>query len=551
MRYLLFVVLPFLASPAILFAQERFRTWHTEIVLHTDRSAEVTETITVVAEGRSVKRGITRTFPAPVKLLDVRRDGRSEPYHTDRKGGGVTLYVGQKDKLISPGTYTYRLRYRIEGAVLAYDSLDELSFDLIGPKLDFLIEQLTAMLQYPADALPVQYACYTGSVGDTERACSLAPGDPQNLIFTGRGTFGQGRVATVAVGFAPGVFAVADRAAATPIPPSSPAHRYGLLGVLLVGGFIAYRYALSSWREHGVDPPAPATGARYAPPHGYSPAELAYLSGRGGSAAGFTASLLDLATRGYLRIEEGRTHFELHKTNKDLPPDPAPEQQLLYRSLFDGAKRVKLRQSYDKKLRTISNKHDQAVAERHPGFLYQGHNSRRVLPLFLILLLTVLTAVLLIRTDPAHAGIGYVAVFGVLSLIAIGVYWYAIAQPSPEKVRLLAEIKAFRTYLSMSEKKRRALPDAPEMTVAHYEELLPYAIALGVHTKWSDYFGELLTVQNYRPHYAMGGRAFSANHFSTQLSSTVQQATVAPSQSSGGGGSAGGGSSGGGGAGGW
>jgi hypothetical protein len=45
-----------------------------------------------------------------------------------------------------------------------------------------------------------------------------------------------------------------------------------------------------------------------------------------------------------------------------------------------------------------------------------------------------------------------------------------------------------RDNLVLAEKDRMALADAPTMSPAHYETLLPYAVALGVEKAWSNRF---------------------------------------------------------------
>jgi hypothetical protein len=49
--------------PGPLQAQERIRSYDSEVQILADGSVEVTEQITVRAEGRSIRRGIYRDFP--------------------------------------------------------------------------------------------------------------------------------------------------------------------------------------------------------------------------------------------------------------------------------------------------------------------------------------------------------------------------------------------------------------------------------------------------------------------------------------------------------
>ena len=116
-------------------------------------------------------------------------------------------------------------------------------------------------------------------------------------------------------------------------------------------------------------------------------------------------------------------------------------------------------------------------------------------------------------------------------------------------------LSGLKLYLSMAEKDRMDMTSHPTMSPKHYETLLPYAIALGVESNWSDAFANWLEkvvaldpANQYKPHWNRdwhnrGFRrsynfddSFKSNYISSQ-----------PPSSSGGGFSGGGGGGGGGG----
>ena len=560
MRLLLLVL-----TTHCLLAQERFTDWHTELRLSTDRSVEVLETITVVAEGRAVQRGITRTLPEPVEVLQVLRGGREEPYHTDRRGGNVTVYAGERAVLLKPGSYTYQLRYRVPAAVERLGEVDELSFNVVGALTDFPVEQLSATVLLPNNATTVYAGCRTGAGGTTgQQDCTITRPDSTTIRYTAGGSYGQGRVFTLAAAFTPGSFISSAEEATTrgPAPVAPPWLRYLTVLILLLGGGAAYRYAVGSWRRYGVDPPTPELAPVYAPPRNYSPAALGYLSGQGDSTAQFTATLVALSTTGYLEIDEEvqerwygtQTNYLLRRC-ADAPPGDllSDEQRGVFDGLFKERTEYRFKQEYDRELAKIAEGHAKSLKDQFYAYLSAGNNLRRVWPLAGILGGTLLALLLVVVLDPTNWLVPPV-LFGIASLIALLVYALVIQQPTEDQVQLDAEIAAFQRYLGMSERKRKALPGAPEMTVEHYEELLPYAIALGIHTKWTGYFADLLTPDAAVATYPRG-RAFRAAGFTTAFSSSVSTSTQVADGGGGsfssGGGAAGGGSSGGGGAGGW
>lgn len=570
MRTFYLLILLFLGTG--LTAQERFIRWHTDLSPQPDRSVEVTETITVAVEGDKIKRGIFRDLPLdnqrPVEVISVLLDGKEEAYHTENRSRLKRLYVGRREVLLEPGSYTYTLRYRYANAIDRLEGVDELYFNLVGDGVEFPIEALSATLTIPDGAEITQYACYTGERGSTAHNCTMTSPAEGNINYVATQRLSPGEALTVAAGFALGYFidppeGIAKDAAGTRDPARSYLQRKGTVLIVFLGLFAGLFYAWDSWQKHGVDPPTPEIRQQYDPPNGLSPASIGYLRSGAGGAGAFTASLVGLATRGFLTIEPEEKEgflglgstvvYHLRTTEQKPTAEELPvEQYILYGKLFANSDDVKLDASYDSKLRKVVAAHDKELSRQHKDFIRQGNNLVRILPLVGILLVMSVIAAILLKTDDTGYGIG-VFVVGIVLMVALLItYGFLIPQPSPEKVKLRAQIKAFREYLGLSEEKRKRLLNAPQMSAEYYEALLPYAIALGINKKWSSYFDELISAQRHQPAWMIGTMAFSPNHFQQHFQSTVSSTSTPPSSSSasGGGGSVGGGV-GGGGAGGW
>ena len=138
----------------------------------------VTETIRVRAEGREIKRGIYRDISlafiddegchrqATFKLLDVRRDGRPQPYFTERNYSGIRINAGEQNVFLQPGTYTYRFRYEYGRQIRFLADHDELFWNVTGNKWAFPIRSATATIRLPQNAAPVHWTAYTGYFGE-------------------------------------------------------------------------------------------------------------------------------------------------------------------------------------------------------------------------------------------------------------------------------------------------------------------------------------------------------------------------------------------------
>ena len=141
----------------------------------------------------------------------------------------------------------------------------------------------------------------------------------------------------------------------------------------------------------------------------------------------------------------------------------------------------------------------------------------------------------------------------ILSGIIIVAFGMAMSRRTKKGVLAREHILGLKRYLSVAEKERLAFHNAPEKNPKHFDDLLPYAIVLGVESQWADQFKDIYTQEPswYRgptsgSHFAVAALASDMNSFSTTAGTTM-----ASSASSGGsgfsGGSSGGGFGGGGG----
>jgi hypothetical protein len=104
-------------------AREEIRNYQVDIQVRTDASIEVTETITVNAEGHDIRRGIYRDIPLRAlddwglwssngfDLVEVLHNGKPSPYHTEWQGRFFRILIGDADVFIPRGEHTYTIRY--------------------------------------------------------------------------------------------------------------------------------------------------------------------------------------------------------------------------------------------------------------------------------------------------------------------------------------------------------------------------------------------------------------------------------------------------------
>ncbi len=150
----------------------------------------------------------------------------------------------------------------------------------------------------------------------------------------------------------------------------------------------------------------------------------------------------------------------------------------------------------------------------------------------------------------------------VIALMGLAFLFYdLLKRPTLAGRALMDEIEGFKMYLVTAEGEVLRRMDGPPRTLALYERLLPYAVALDVENEWTEQFAEQIAAaaakgedRGYSPTWyrgsTFGGGALAG--LGASMSHAISSSSTAPGSRSGssGGGSSGGGGGGGGG-GGW
>ncbi|MCB0601575.1 MAG: DUF2207 domain-containing protein [Saprospiraceae bacterium] len=556
-------VLLVLSGLSSVFSQtEKIFSYDVQIDIHTDRSIVVTEYIDVYVNGDKIQRGITRSLPPRrnlnghsmrmhYKILKVEKDHQPEPYHTSSGENGLMLYLGQQDVFLDPGRYLYMIQYEVDDQIGFFEDYDELYWNAVGNDVEFPVEQASCRIYLPQGTNMIQQAAYTGGYGIQQ----------QDYTFNDDGTALDFRLTrglnptegfTVAVGFTKGI-----------VDQPGILNRIGTLLLIILGSIFLLPYYVYTWWKYGQDPPTPASYPLWDSPNKLSAASVGYIRKEKHDSKSFTASVIHLAVKGYLRIEEVEEsgffskskHFDLIKIKNDDGSLPGEEATIL-RDLFALEDRVSIRKKYNPIVEETFQSHRGSLVAQHRTFIREGNNLKFLaIPILSTIGIFGLGIILLINSAYATpANITALVAFGIISFIALLVYGYLIKKPTPAKLDLQSRIDGFKMYLELAEKDRLALLNPPDMTPDHFEACLPYAFALGVEHSWSEKFKTILEQANYHPQWNNSpSTIYFADHFGQDFSQSVASAATKPSDSgsgSGGGGFSGGGG-GGGGVGGW
>jgi hypothetical protein len=225
--------------------------------------------------------------------------GRERPWRLERGGGRIHLRIGDPDRTVS-GLREYRIRYRVRRALRFLEDRDELAWNVTGNEWKVPIARAEARIHLPpgaeAGAAGGGARCFAGRYGATAGDCSA-------LVEGGSVAF-----AAEGLGPAEGLTAVVALPKGVLRAPSAAQLAFERLlelgGPWLLLPLATLALLLRHWRAHGVDAGrGDAIPVRYEPPEGLTPAEVGTLLDERADLADLTATLLDLAVRGYLDLQ--------------------------------------------------------------------------------------------------------------------------------------------------------------------------------------------------------------------------------------------------------
>ena len=78
-----------------------------------------------------------------------------------------------------------------------------------------------------------------------------------------------------------------------------------------------------------------------------------------------------------------------------------------------------------------------------------------------------------------------------LALMAPTAFMPVMKQPSPDALKLMADIEGFAMYIKTAETTRLNLLNPPERTPREFERVMPYAVALGLENAWGAKFADI------------------------------------------------------------
>ncbi|HEY8577828.1 MAG TPA: DUF2207 domain-containing protein [Devosia sp.] len=638
LRRVLAALVAFLVLALPVLAREEIRLFTSDVVLQVDGTAEVTETIEIRAEGIEISRGIYRDIPVmmlgrdggkvrpELEVSSVMRDGQAEMFRVERMGDFQRIWIGNPNEFISRDVHRYVIRYSLTRMARAFEDHDEFYWNATGNYWIFPILHARANVTLPDGAVISNLAGYTGEVGSSEQAVSIQRTSDATASFRATRALGPGEGMTIAVAFNKGVVAF-------PTGFAAAGQRLGDLREVILpvlAALIAIAYNALAWYRVGRDPEKGVIIPLFHPPKGFSPALVNYVHNWGFDNSGwtaFTSAIFDLGVRGLVVIDNAAGKLKIAVTGKEPEEKLSSGEKLLFGYLTER-QTVTIDKATGTEIAKKRGEFTSAISSENRSVWFKNNTGYSVLGVVLAILLLVGMVGMDVLTPDWLLGsivLGVLAgiVIGTISrfrhgfkvLSFFGFFWGAIVvfnlggmlvdtfsstqvnvgaiaaisivvitisfavlmrAPTLQGRKIMDQIEGLKLYIETAEKERMNMAGAPPMTVARFERMLPFAIALGVEKPWSNHFEAELERHavadaraDYQPHWYRGsGWSGSASQTASNMTNAISAAAASmtaamvaaqPVQASssgfgssgGGGGGFSGGGGGGGGGGGW
>lgn len=500
--------------------------------------------------------------------------GKAINYDESTDAGRLVLKIGDADTLVT-GRQEYRISYTLAGALDAYDDHDELYWDVTSTNWPVAIQAFRMTVQLPAGAT-ISALCYQGREGSNE-ACKTDTVGSQATYTSTRG-LGEGQGVTVVAGWQKGLVTVGPPLIQDRLTPGDlvtlDALEYGGMAAVAL---LAVLFLAFSWWRNGRDRSyrslyyltndptegtKPLFGAKnivveFLPPDDLRPAEMGVILDERADTLDVTATIVDMAVRGYLHITElpkqgwfGHRDWKLTKQKE--PEGLNAFEKKLFDALFKSRDEVELsdlRYTFASDLEKAKDLIYKDALERK-WFLVNPETSRGMW--------------LLAGAALFILGIGLSLLSGFflgrllipVALIPAGLIMLILSRSMARRTAVgseaLRRVLGFRLYIATAETRRQEFNEQQGI----FARYLPFAIVFGCVSKWAKAFEGLDDVASTSTaSWYTGIGAFQVAAFSTGLQSfassvSTTMASTHSSSSGGGSGFSGGGFSGGGGGGG-
>ena len=479
----------------------RIADFQDDITVKVDGSAVVAEriTLTFVGEWHGIHRTIPVKYPGPngtnyelyLHITSV-TDGSGEKlkYDSSTSGGFRDLKIYLPDAI--DATRTVEITYRVRNGTRFFKDYDEFYWNVTGNDWPVPIDHASAIVRFPESAAgSLRAQAFTGVYGSTGRDATAKVDGAETAFETTNPLPMRG-------GMTVDVYIPKDILK----EPSALARFFWLLGgnPVLFLPLVTLAMMFPLWWYKGRDPdPGVSVAPMYEPPTGISPAEAGTLLDDAIHPRDITSTMVDLAVRGYIKIEETAektlvfTHkdYVLHllKPRGQWGTDLAPHERVMLENVFGGGAEIRLSSLKNRFYTAVPViREDIMSALKTKGIYLLDPESANGYSIGAIVAILIPFAIFQCM---GWANFFNSALLLIASVLIAALVWWLFARVMTAKTvkggRIRVAVLGFQEFMNRVDAER--LKVMPPTT---FEKYLPYAMALGVEHHWAQAFAGIV-----------------------------------------------------------
>ncbi len=486
--------------PTSAFAREwRITHFTSNIAVAQDGTLSVREHLVVAFNGdfHGIYRDIPIEYPGPhgsnyelfLKVTEVTNAlGKDLKYDSSVQNGyrHLKIYIpGASDS-----TQTVEINYTVKNGVRWFDDHDELYWNVTGNDWPVPIDTAMAIIVFPPGTINnLRAQAFTGLYGsEAQDATVIVNGNVVRVQANDPLSMREGLTADVYI--SKGVLT----------EPSKLTFAMWFLrsNVIILLPLWAFIVMFFFWWTKGRDPkPDISVAPMYEPPKGMTPAEVGTLVDDVVHPRDITSTLVDLAVKGYIKIEETESKtlvfshrdyifHSLKEPGSWGSSDLEAHERVMLKHLFQaGATQIRMSDLRNQFYVAIPTIKEDILAELKGKGMYSVDPDSAHAYVLVGVLFTVLPFVVaqLLGWADLLSSVGLLVAAGLISLIIVFLFARIMTAKSLKGVRTKVEILGLQEFITRvdADRLKRMPPDT-------FEKILPYAMALGIENRWAKAF---------------------------------------------------------------
>ena len=467
---------------------EAFYIQHFDIKIEINEEGyfDVTETIDVVFTEK--RRGIIREIPRVI-LIDGKKHSikfdnikvDDWKIKTSRKNGIQFIRIGSKNTYVN-GSQQYVIHYRVHKAFLFLEDHTEFHWNMTGQRWDVPIHNISYNITFPTQIELTNNDFFIAS-GKKDVNNNKAIVNFENHTLVGESTemLNPNEGISIAIN-------LPKDYVARPIPPPPPVP-FQERNPLLALPIAFFGMIITWWRTRGRrrKPSISDDEFEYYPPDELTPSETSAFFDRKPDTDDLVALIPMWARMGYLRVQGGKENDGGLRFEKieDIPAHAPDYEQTVFNALFSTTDAIFL-PDLKEKLYTSMHKAKTQLGKsiRKKDYLFDNdsirlfHSGWMIALGFILIIAGVLT---LIFTKGVVTGI-----LLIVSSFAPFIIHFLRPKMSLEGEEMYIKIHRFKNFLksNSTDHVNKLLEDDPN----YFEKMLPYAVAFGLDTTFTQKF---------------------------------------------------------------